>query len=219
MKALIALGVVCMLQVAAANAVEAPPLESGDIIFQSSSSNQSYAIMWASKSLYSHVGVIDVEGNKKYVIEAVATVRRTPLDAWIKRGRMGRYAVFRYKDLADSKKQQIIGAAKDLIGRKYDLFFTSHNDEIYCSELVDLAFQKAGVPIGERQKIKDLDVDNLVVRNIAKKRWRGHPLCQDKKMTFEDCWARIQEDEVMTPIALTKDTHLVKIWSNYPVKL
>ena len=54
--------------------------------------------MWASKSLYSHVGIVEVSEGKKYVIEAIFKVSRTPLNKWIKRGRLGRYAVFRYKN-------------------------------------------------------------------------------------------------------------------------
>jgi hypothetical protein len=41
--------------------------------------------MWASKSLYSHVGIIEEDGGKFYVIEAISKVSRTPLEKWITR--------------------------------------------------------------------------------------------------------------------------------------
>ena len=82
--------------------------QTGDIIFQTSNTNQSYAIMWASKSLYSHVGVIEVEGTNTYVIEAISKVGRTPLNEWIERGRFGLYSLFRYQNL-NTKQRQGIG--------------------------------------------------------------------------------------------------------------
>jgi hypothetical protein len=208
--------IVSFLVIASSAHADPPQLRSGDIIFQSSKSNQSYAIMWASKSLYSHVGIVEVSGKNKYVIEAIAKVSRTPLDKWVKRGRMGYYAIYRYNGLSDEIRQSIVGAANGFLGRKYDLFFNLNNKEIYCSELVDLAYEKAGAPIGKKQKIKDLDVDNKPVRALAKKRWKQHPLCKGKKLSFDGCWAKILEDEIITPAGLTEDSHLVKVWTNYP---
>jgi hypothetical protein len=194
-----------------------PELQNGDLIFQTSSSKQSYAIMWASKSLYSHVGIIEVVGNKKYVIEAVSTVRRTPLEKWIARGRLSRYAVYRYEKLNDYQKNKIITETKRYLGRGYDIFFTSLNKQIYCSELVSLAFTNAGLPVGKTQKIKELDFDNMVVRSLVQKRWRKHPLCQSKKLTFEQCWDKILDDTLVSPESVAQDTHLNPVFTNYPI--
>ena len=191
-------------------------LQSGDIIFQTSSSKQSYAIMWASKSLYSHVGIVEVDGKKKYVLEAISKVSRTPLDKWIQRGRLGRYSVFRYQNLDEEKRHEIVSQAKTFLGRGYDIYFTSKNKEIYCSELVELAFGKAGVAVGKKQKVRELDVDNMVVRKLVEKRWRKHPVCNSGVKKFEDCWNLMLEDELITPESLAADSHLTKIWSNYP---
>lgn len=191
-------------------------VQSGDIIFQTSSSKQSYAIMWASKSLYSHVGIVEVYGKKKFVIEAISKVSRTPLDKWIKRGRLGRYAVFRFQNLDVKKRQEIVTHAKTYLGFGYDVYFTSKNKEIYCSELVDLAFEKSGMKVGKKQKVKELDVDNMVVRKLVEKRWRKHPVCKGRVKKFEDCWVLILEDELVAPESLAADSQFAKIWSNYP---
>lgn len=190
--------------------------QSGDIIFQTSTSTQSFAIMWASESLYSHVGIVEVDGEKAYVIEAISKVSRTPLDKWIKRGRLGRYSVFRYQNLDDKKRQEIVSQAKTFLGRGYDIYFTSKNKEIYCSELVDLSFAKAGIKVGKKQKVKELDVDNMLVQKLVEKRWRKHPVCKNGVKKFEDCWRLLLEDELITPESLAADTHLTKVWSNYP---
>ncbi len=192
------------------------PLQSGDVIFQTSNSKQSFAIMWASKSLYSHVGIVEVVGKEKFVLEAISKVSRTPFDKWVNRGRLGRFSIYRYEGLNEKDRDSIVMTAKKYLGRPYDIFFTSKNDEIYCSELVDLAYQKAGHPIGKVEKVKDLDVDNWIVRKLVKERWRKHPLCKKNAKTFDSCWAKILEDELITPDGLTHDSHLRKIWSNYP---
>jgi len=54
-------------------------LKSGDIIFQTSKSSQSIAIQRATKSKYSHMGIIYKEGKNTYVYEAVQPVKLTPL--------------------------------------------------------------------------------------------------------------------------------------------
>jgi len=58
-------------------------LQNGDLIFQTSLSSQSMAIQLATKSKYSHCGLIYKNGNDFFVFEAVHPVKRTPLDEWI----------------------------------------------------------------------------------------------------------------------------------------
>lgn len=192
-----------------------PSLRSGDIVFQTSASNQANAIMWATNSPYSHVGLIEVASDgKAYVLEAIAKVSRTPLDTWTKRGRGARYSVYRYDGLTPREQGALVRAAKTYLGRGYDIYFTSQNKEIYCSELIDLAFQKTGLAVGRVQKIKELNVDNPRVRELVKKRWRGHPLCRNLN-SFDLCWSRILNDELVTPASISQDRRLTRIWSNY----
>ncbi len=171
--------------------------------------------MWASKSLYSHVGIIEVADKKTYVIEAISKVSRTPLEDWIQRGRFDRYAVYRYDGLTEKNQVALVENAKKHLGQGYDIFFTSQNKEIYCSELVSLAFQKTGISVGKFEKVKDLDVDNFIVRSLVEKRWRKHPLCHSGIEKFEDCWAKILDDELVSPASLAADPRLKQIFSNY----
>jgi hypothetical protein len=192
-----------------------PSYQNADVIFQTSSSHQSNAIMWASKSLYSHVGLVETTSDKTYVIEAISKVSRTPIETWIARGRLHRYAVYRNENLNSQTKGEIVAAAKQLLGRKYDIFFTSNNLEIYCSELVALAYQKSNISIGSFQKVSALDVDNFLVKKLVRARWRKHPVCKHST-TFDECWPKILEDKLITPIGLTTDQNLKLVFSNYP---
>src|SRR6185295_16612271 len=105
----------------AGNAAAATPLRDGDIIFQTSRSAQSAAIQRATHSPYSHVGIIFVRAGKPFVFEAVATVRDTPLDAWIARGIGGHYVIKRPRSPPDAAKLR--AAARHFAGKPYDLYF------------------------------------------------------------------------------------------------
>ena len=79
--------------------------QQGDIIFQTSLSSQSQAIQLATKSKYSHCGIVFIEGDKVYVYEAVQPVKKTLLSEWIKRGKNQHYVVKRLK------KSSLLGEA------------------------------------------------------------------------------------------------------------
>lgn len=57
----------------------------GDIIFQTSKSNQSKAIQLATNSKYSHMGIIYKINGQVFVYEAVQPVKLTALTKWINR--------------------------------------------------------------------------------------------------------------------------------------
>lgn len=208
--------VVCFLFSLNARA-EDPHFQSGDIIFQASKSKQSTAILWATKSVYSHVGIVEVVGDKKYVIETLSVVKKTPLKEWTARGRLSRYAVYRYDGITPKQQKAVVASAKKYLGRGYDVYFTSNNNELYCSELVHLAYKDAGIKIGSFQKVQDLDIDNIVVHKLVEQRWRQHPLCRKGVKNFETCWARILDDDLISPDRVSEDTHLQKVWSNFTI--
>src|SRR6187431_2877016 len=74
----------------------------GDIVFQTSRSAQSLAVQLATKSPYSHMGIVYLRDGTPFVFEAVQPVKLTPLAAWVERGEKGRFVVKRLKD-ADAR--------------------------------------------------------------------------------------------------------------------
>lgn len=128
-------------------------IQDGDIIFQTSLSEQSKAIQLATKSEYSHCGIIFKEGNDFFVFEAVQPVKRTPLDQWITRGKNGKYMIKRLKNADQVLTPDALSKMKEIgnqfFGKKYDLTFEWSDDKIYCSELVWKIYQRAtGMKIG-----------------------------------------------------------------------
>ena len=73
-------------------------IQEGDLIFQTSLSSQSQAIQFATKSIYSHCGILFQKDNEFYVLEAVQPVKFTKLEKWIQRGKGKKFVIKRLKN-------------------------------------------------------------------------------------------------------------------------
>lgn len=191
----------------AARAAEGAGLESlvrdGDIVFHTSRSAQSLAIQRATKSPYSHMGVVLFRAGRPFVLEAVSTVRYTPFGAWVKRGDGGRVVVKRLRDadavLTTTALDALRREAKRLEGKPYDLTFEWSDRRIYCSELVYKLFDRAlGVKVGALAKLRDFDLSHPAVKAKMRERYGANvPL----------------DETVVSPAAMFDDARLVTIHS------
>jgi hypothetical protein len=151
-----------------------PALESGDLVFETSSSAQSAAIQWATASRWSHVGIVEVSPRGEVsVIEALGRVSRTPWPSWLRRARRGgEVLALRPRGLSASARTAAAAEAARLLGRPYDPRFGWGDDRIYCSELVVKAYERgAGVSLGRRERLGDLRL--LGIEGAAERRWGG----------------------------------------------
>jgi Permuted papain-like amidase enzyme, YaeF/YiiX, C92 family len=150
-------------------------LKSGDIIFQTSTSDQSKAIQLATHSKYSHCGIIFQNDGKDFVFEAVQPVKLTPLNEWIARGEGKHYVVKRLKDtsvLTPKVLDDMRTAGRNMLGKDYDLYFEWSDIRLYCSELVwKIYSQGAHLEVGHLQKLADFDLTNPVVQQKLKERY------------------------------------------------
>lgn len=109
------------------NHILAAELRSGDIIFQSSMSGQSKAVQLATRSKYSHCGIVYVVKDSTFVIEAVQPVTCTPLAEWIARGDDNHYVVKRLKAADTLLTPDVLARMKEIgegfMGKHYDLTF------------------------------------------------------------------------------------------------
>lgn len=157
-------------------APESQTLKSGDIIFQTSQSSQSKAIQLATRSEYSHMGIIYMEGDQTFVYEAVQAVKSTPLKEWIARGKNQHYVVKRLKNSEEVLTTETLNKMK-AVGNKfknknYDLYFEWSDDRIYCSELVwKIYFEATGISIGTLQELQDFDLSSPQVKQKLKERY------------------------------------------------
>jgi len=176
----------------------------GDIVFQTSRSSQSLAIQLATKSPYSHMGIVYVRDGQPFVFEAVQPVKLTPLDEWIGRGERGHFVAKRLRDadarLTPQALQAMRAVGERFAGKDYDLYFEWSDDRICCSELVWKVFDEgAGIEIGERQTIADFDLTHPAVKAKLAER-------------FGD---RIPRDEVVvSPVAMFDAPQLRTVYEN-----
>lgn len=148
----------------------------GDIIFQTSQSDQSVAIQRATLSPFSHCGMIFYRNGKPYVFEAASTVQFTPIKKWIARGSGGHFVVRRLKDagtaLTGKAVAKLRAAAMRFQGKPYDLTFEWSDDRIYCSELVWKAYDRGlSIRIGNPQQMKEFNLSDPVVALKLKERY------------------------------------------------
>jgi hypothetical protein len=151
----------------------------GDIVFHTSRSSQSLAIQLATKSPYSHMGIVYLRDGKPFVFEAIQPVKLTPLDDWIERGE-GRHVVVKRLRDADARLtletlRKMRAAGEQLAGRDYDPYFEWSDERIYCSELVWKVFERgAGIGLGDLQTIADFDLSNPAVQAKVRERYGDH---------------------------------------------
>jgi hypothetical protein len=151
-------------------------LKSGDLIFQTSLTAQSKAIQLATRSIYSHCGIIYKQDTGYVVFEAVQPVKITPLAEWIARGKDGKFVIKRLKNadqvLTPAAILKMKQAGEAFMGKNYDLTFEWTDDKIYCSELVWKVYQRGtGVKIAKLEKIRDFDLTNEVVMKMLHERY------------------------------------------------
>lgn len=182
-------------------AASAQPLRDGDIIFQSSPSSQSRAVELATRSPYSHMGMVFLLHGRAYVYEAAERVKFTPLDQWIARGVHGKYVVMRLRDaerlLTPRAQQRLLAVARQYEGRPYDLYFEWSDRRIYCSELVWKVYRRTlGQSLGQPQRLREFDLSHPLVRHKMRERYGN----------------RVPLDEVViSPAAVYASPLLIKI--------
>jgi Permuted papain-like amidase enzyme, YaeF/YiiX, C92 family len=218
MRSLVTVALLAAAMAGPAGADEIPPLKRGDVIFQNSLSDQSLAISLATGSEYTHVGIVDVDADGVVVVlEAVRTTRETPLTDWLTHGADGDVAVYRYEGLTDDQALAVTTAARSHFGKSYDPYFFASEDQLYCSELVRIAFHDGiGVDLGRMQTLAALDLGGTAARALIGERWDSHPLCKDGQVAdAEACLALIQDGPLITPQAQAEDDRLTLIFTSF----
>lgn len=172
--------------------------QEGDVVFHTSTSAQSEAIQLATRSPWSHMGIVLQHQDQLQVFEAVSPVRYTPLQEWLQRGKGGRYVALRPRTaLSDAQVQTLRKAARRYVGKPYDLQFAWGNEAIYCSELVWKMYRDAlEIQLAPLQRLRDFDLRNPVVKAKLTERYgRKLPL----------------NEPVIAPVALFESKWLEKV--------
>lgn len=150
--------------------------QNGDIIFQTSESEQCEAVRIATNSKFSHCGIIFIEKGKTYVYEAVQPVKITPIEDWITHGKNSKYVVKRLKNSEVKLTVEQLDAMKkygsNMLNKNYDIYFGWSDSEIYCSELVWKIYKYgANIELCNTKELKDFNLSNPIVQRIMYQRY------------------------------------------------
>lgn len=162
-----------------------PVLKNGDILFITNQSGQGKAIQLATKSKYTHVGIVFIEGGETYVYNAVEPVTKSTLEQFIGMSEDGKYIIKRLKNetiLTEAIVKQMLSEAKLKLGKHYDIGFNWSDDELYCSEYVWKLYHNAtNLSIGKLRALKEFDLSHPKVKHIMKQRY-GNAIPYNEKM-------------------------------------
>lgn len=103
-----------------------------------------------------HVAIAEVKVDSIWIIDATIAhgVDRHPLDTFLADFTLkdGSYPAFLIKRVKGVDADAAVERAKSFCGRAYDVRFLPDNEDLYCSELVQLSFlDKAGRPVFESE--------------------------------------------------------------------
>lgn len=150
-------------------------LKDGDVIFQIQTEGQGKAIQLATKSEYTHTGVLMQHDGQWYVYEAVQPVCKTPLKAFIATGDSGIYVIKRLKKSDSLLNMDKVATMKTYliaqIGKNYDPYFNWSDSALYCSELVWKCYRKAGISLCTTRQLKSYDLTSTAVKAVMKERY------------------------------------------------
>jgi hypothetical protein len=170
--------------------------QTGDIVLQDLKSLSSEAIKLATDSPYSHCGLVSVEGDSAFVIEAVGPVRKIPLEQWIANGE-GLYSVLRLKE--GNNVDEAIRIAEKYLGLPYDHKYLWGDDEFYCSELVYKAYSRGcGISLCDLRQFEEYNLEP--VKRAVMDRFGEVPVGQ----------------KVVTPEDLARSESLIVVFSSMP---
>ncbi|TAH28841.1 MAG: YiiX family permuted papain-like enzyme [Cytophagales bacterium] len=175
--------------------------QNGDIIFQISLSGQGKAIQLATKSNYTHCGLIVEKNNQFYVFEAETHVKAIRLKKWIERGKNQHFVVKRLKNAEKIlTKTMIENITKQILKyneKRYDIYFSWSDEAMYCSELVWKIYQKAtGIEVGNLQKLKDFDLTSNEVKQKLKERYGNNIPLEEKVISPESIFKSDKLEEI-----------------------
>jgi hypothetical protein len=168
-------------------------LHDGDLIFQVSVEGQGKAVQLATKSKFTHIGILIKLEAGWYVYEAVQPVCKTPLKAFIAMGDSSYYVIKRLKGSDSLLNMDKIAMMKTYLnsqlGKDYDPYFNWSDTALYCSEYVWKCYRKMGISLCETNLLKTYDLTHPVVKNIMSQRYGKKVPLNEKVVSPGDIYA------------------------------
>jgi hypothetical protein len=146
--------------------------QEGDVLMQSLSRGELVdAIESASRSPWSHCGILVKREGHWQVAQALGNVHYTPLIEYLIQGRDLRVTGFRVKGLTEAQRARLQPGITKLLGKPYDINYEPDDRKIYCSELVWKVYDRElGIHWGEWEAFGTLNWKPVeaFVRNVER---------------------------------------------------
>lgn len=169
-----------------------PPHKNGDLIFIVNPSGQGKAIQLATKSKFTHVGIIFIENGKEVVYHAVEPVSKNTLSEFIALSADGTYEIKRLKDQSLLSNKKIKNMRKEAISRlgvHYDMAFNWDDSELYCSEFVWKLYNHAlNLSVGNLKPLKSFDLTHPAVKEKLEQRYGKNIPLEEKMISPGDMY-------------------------------
>lgn len=149
----------------------------GDILFQELQSAQCSAVKAATKSRYSHCGILLRHRGRLMVFEATyPTVRYSDPEEWIAAGKDGHFVLKRLRGADTALGDEVLRRMREYAtaqqGKRYDEVFEWGDDRMYCSELVwKIYAHGTGAEVGTVQQLRDFDLAHPAVAPVVARRY------------------------------------------------
>lgn len=160
-------------------------LKNGDLVFIVNPGGQGKAIQLATKSKFTHVGIVFIENGKPFVYHAVEPVSKDTFDDFVSMSSDHKYVIKRLKDqslLNPLITDKMLKEANSNIGKHYDIAFSWNDEELYCSEFVWKLYKNAlGIELGKLRPLKEFDLSHEAVKKIMLERY-GNKIPLEEKM-------------------------------------
>lgn len=170
----------------------------GDLLFQSILHDPFInTIEGSGQALYSHCGILIIRDDQWMVLEALDTVKETPINDWRSRGQF--LDAYRFKEPYQKHIPMMIEEALKYAERPYDTYYQMDDASIYGPELIYKGYQKAS----GRKLGKTIPLQKFVHQDY-------------KKLFLQLNRVLPLEREMITARNLSKSMDLEKVYSSKP---
>lgn len=185
----------------------------GDLIVQQAPDVPVLPVFGDAENPPVHMGIITLTPDGPAVIEARDTVIETPLKAFLAAGYSKDYVVYRVPALDQAGAATVVAAARAMLGKPGDFFLDETHERLYSSELVRLAYLKAGLSVGRTDRLRVLARGNRNVEVQFGAKWLNSEPCRKRYLDSAQCWNTVGGYEVAPPQWIMADPQVAEVFA------
>ncbi|MBP0616717.1 hypothetical protein [Jiella mangrovi] len=189
--------------------------QTAQLIFEEEEGPLAEALQAATKSPYTHVGIVRITGGGPVVLDTKPALWENFVEEFIANGVGGHYAVYEVRGLSGDAIFTPARMANDYLNAPDDPYLRPGGPELSGAELVQLVYRSVGYELGRSVRFEDLDIERPEFRRWFETVWRDHPDCTARSLDRKACRALVGRQMVLTPASIAADPKVICVWSNF----